>query len=59
VRKLNQAIGTVLRMPDVKESLRLQGLEHTDNTPEEFSAWVKKQSAQWSKVIREGRIQPD
>ena len=59
VRKLNQAIGAVLRMPDVKESLRLQGLEHADNTPEEFSAWVKKQTAQWTKVIREGNIKPD
>ena len=59
VRKLNQAIGTVLRQADVKEALRLQGLEHADNTPEEFSAWVKKQSTQWAKVIREGRIQPD
>ncbi len=59
VRKLNQAIGTVLRQADVKEALRLQGLAHADNTPEEFSAWVKKQSAQWAKVIREGRIQPD
>lgn len=59
VRKLNQAIGAVLRMPDVKESLRLQGLEHADNTPEEFSAWVKKQTAQWAKVIREGNIKPD
>jgi len=59
VRKLNQAIGTVLRMPDVKESLRLQGLEHADNTSEEFSAWVKKQTAQWAKVIREGQIKPD
>jgi len=59
VRKLNQAMGTVLRMPEVKESLRLQGLEHADNTPEEFSAWVKKQTAQWAKVMREGNIQPD
>jgi tripartite-type tricarboxylate transporter receptor subunit TctC len=59
VRKLNQAMGTVLRMPEVKESLRLQGLEHADNTPEEFSAWVKKQTAQWAKVIREGNIKPD
>jgi len=59
VPKLNQAIGAVLRLPEVKESLRPQGLEHTDNTPEEFAAWVKKQSAQWAKVIREGQIKPD
>ena len=59
VRKLNQAIGTVLRMPEVKEALRQQGLEHSDNTPEEFSAWVKKQTGQWAKVIRQAGVKPD
>lgn len=59
VRKLNQSIGTVLRMPDVKESLRMQGLEHAANTPEEFAEWVKKQSTQWARVIKQGNIKPD
>lgn len=59
VRRLNQAIATVLRQPDVREQLRQQALEPFDNTPDEFAAWVKKQSAQWSKVIRDGGIQPD
>ena len=59
VRRLNQAIATVLRQPDVREQLRSQALEPFDNTPEEFAAWVKKQSAQWTRVIRTGNIQPD
>ena len=59
VRRLNQAIATVLRQPDVREQLRAQALEPFDNTPEEFAAWVKKQSAQWTRVIRTGNIQPD
>jgi tripartite-type tricarboxylate transporter receptor subunit TctC len=59
VRRLNQAIATVLRQPDVREQLRAQALEPFDNTPEEFAAWVKKQNAQWTRVIRTGNIQPD
>ena len=59
VRRLNQAIATVLRQSDVREQLRAQALEPQDNTPEEFAAWVKKQSAQWTRVIRDGGIQPD
>jgi tripartite-type tricarboxylate transporter receptor subunit TctC len=59
VRRLNQAIATVLRQPEVREQLRAQALEPQDNTPEEFAAWVKKQSAQWTRVIRDGNIQPD
>jgi tripartite-type tricarboxylate transporter receptor subunit TctC len=59
VRRLNQAIATVLRQPEVREQLRAQALEPLDNTPEEFATWVKKQTAQWAKVIRDGGIQPD
>ena len=59
VRRLNQAIATVLRQPEVREQLRAQALEPFDNTPEEFAAWVKKQNAQWTRVIRTGNIQPD
>ena len=59
MRKLNQAIAAVLRMPEVKEALRQQGLEHSENSPEEFSAWVKKQTSQWAKVIKEGGVKPD
>jgi tripartite-type tricarboxylate transporter receptor subunit TctC len=59
VRRLNQAIATVLRQSEVREQLRAQALEPLDNTPEEFAAWVKKQSTQWARVIREGGIQPD
>ena len=59
VRRLNQAMAAVLRQPDVREQLRAQALEPLDNTPEEFAAWVKRQSAQWTRVIRQGNIQPD
>lgn len=59
VRRLNQAIATVLRMPEVREQLRQQSIEPFDNTPEEFSSWIKTQSAQWTKVIRAGNIKPD
>ena len=59
VRRLNQAIATVLRQAEVREQLRAQALEPFDNTPEEFAAWVKKQGAQWTRVIRQGNIQPD
>lgn len=59
VRRLNQAIATVLRQSEVREQLRTMALEPFENTPEEFAAWVKKQSAQWTRVIRDGGIQPD
>ena len=59
VRRLNQAIASVLRQAEVREQLRAQALEPHENTPEEFAAWIKRQSAQWARVIREGGIQAD
>ncbi len=59
VRKLNQAFTAVLRMPDVKDSLRQQALEPFDNTPDEFAAWIRRQSSQWSKIIQDAGIKPD
>jgi len=59
VRRLNQAIASVLRQGEVREQLRQQALEPLDNTPEEFAAWVRQQSAQWAKVIRDGGVKPD
>lgn len=56
VRRLNQTIATVLRMPDVREQLRQQAMEPFDNTPEEFNAWLKKQTAQWGTVIRDAGV---
>lgn len=59
VRQLNQAIAKVLRMPDVREQLRQQSLEPYDNSPDECAAWIKAQTAQWTRVIRDGGIKPD
>lgn len=59
VRKINQAISAVMKLPDVKDQLKQQALEHIDNSPEEFAAWAKKQTAQWSKVIKDANVKPD
>ncbi|MDD0812577.1 tripartite tricarboxylate transporter substrate binding protein [Curvibacter sp. RS43] len=59
VRRLNQAIASVLRLPEVKELLRQQGLEPLDNSPQDYAAWLAKQSAQWTRVIRDAGVKPD
>lgn len=59
VTRLNQAIASVLRQPEVREQLKAQGLEPFDNTPEEFAVWVRGQAAQWARVIREANVTPD
>lgn len=56
IAKLNEALKSILSMQDVKDSLLVQGVIATYTTPKEASAALSKESAKWTKVIREGNI---
>ncbi len=53
ITRLNQAIVKSLAIPEVKERIVSLGADPVGNTPEEFSAFIKKELATWSKVIKE------
>jgi len=46
-------------MPDVRKQLVDIGAEPVANTPEEFAARIKKESALWAKVVQTARIKFD
>ena len=52
VAKMHAAVKTILAMPDVKVRLNDLGTEIVGNTPEEFSAYIKSETAKWGKVIK-------
>jgi len=56
VTRLNAEIGTVLKMPEVKEMLEKAGLDAESSTPEELSAVVRKDHARWGSVIKGSNI---
>jgi tripartite-type tricarboxylate transporter receptor subunit TctC len=58
VRKLNHDMVEAVQMDDVKAKLAGLGLEPVGNTPEEFAALIKSDSAKWSDVIRRAGIKP-
>jgi tripartite-type tricarboxylate transporter receptor subunit TctC len=58
VRKLNHDMVEAVQMEDVKAKLAGLGLEPVGNTPEEFAALIKADSAKWSDVIRRAGIKP-
>lgn len=58
VNRLNAEIGRVLRLPAVREKLQAEGLESHPSTPEEISAYVKKEYERWGKVVRAAGITP-
>jgi tripartite-type tricarboxylate transporter receptor subunit TctC len=52
VERLHKATVSVLEMPDVKQALLDQGIEAAPNTPEQFAAYIKSETAKWTKVIK-------
>ena len=59
VKKLHAAITETLRLPDVEQRLRSQGLEIEAGTPAQFEQFIKDEIAKWAKVVRAARIKPE
>jgi tripartite-type tricarboxylate transporter receptor subunit TctC len=59
ILKLNQAFVKVTAAPDVKERVAALGSELVASTPEEFDAFVKRELAVWSKVVKDVGIKID
>lgn len=57
INRLNKDIIAVMTMPEVKEFLFKQGLDIAPSTPEEFTAYIKSETAKWAKVIKTAGIQ--
>ena len=56
VLRLQSEIAKALRAPEVGERLAAEGAEAGANTPEEFAAYIKREIAKWSKVVKEAGI---
>jgi tripartite-type tricarboxylate transporter receptor subunit TctC len=56
---LHREIVKAYTAPDVKEQVQATGGEVVADTPEEFAAFVRAESAKWSKVIRDANIKPE
>ena len=49
----------VINAPELREKLLLQGVELIGNSPDEFAAAIKEESARWEKVVRTANIKLD
>jgi tripartite-type tricarboxylate transporter receptor subunit TctC len=56
VQRLHQEIVKVLGHPEVKERLAANGARSVGSTPADFEAFIRKEMAVWSKVIRTAGI---
>lgn len=55
-RRLNAAINKALADPAVVKRIRTAGLEPAGGTPQEFAAFVERESAKWADVIKRSGI---
>ncbi len=56
IAQINRDAVSILRSPEARDALLVQGAEAVPTTPEEFAAFQKKEIAKWGKVIREAHV---
>lgn len=52
IAKLNAGIIKGIKQPDVAKRLAAEGAETVGGTPEEFSTFIKAETARWAKVLK-------
>jgi tripartite-type tricarboxylate transporter receptor subunit TctC len=59
IARINQAVGEVLRNPEVRERLAALGIEPVDAPPEALTAKLREDAERWAPLIRRTGMQPD
>ncbi len=57
IERLNREITRVVISPDAVKAFAKADLEIVNSTPAEFTDFIRKDSAKWSKVVREAKLQ--
>jgi len=58
IARLNADSAAALNAAEVKEKMAAQGLFVTANAPEPFNAFVKKEIARWTKIVKDANVKP-
>ena len=57
--KVHADVVKVLREPDISKKIADMGADVVGNSPEEFGAWMRAESAQWAEIIKSANIRPE
>jgi tripartite-type tricarboxylate transporter receptor subunit TctC len=59
IERLQREIALALERPDVRAKLTALGAEPIANSPAEFAAMIKSETAKWSKIVKDANIKPE
>jgi tripartite-type tricarboxylate transporter receptor subunit TctC len=59
VSRLNAELVKIMHSPELKERLAATGTEPLTSTPEEFTAYIRREIAKWGEVIRKAGVKAD
>jgi tripartite-type tricarboxylate transporter receptor subunit TctC len=59
VAKLNAAIRTALKSPDVQSAMAKQAAEPVGSSPAEFAAFIRSETDKWARIVKDAKIQID
>ena len=59
VRRMNEDINKVLKMPDVAEKFEQYGAEDGGGSPEKFGDFIKVEAKKWARVVKEANVKGD
>ena len=59
VRLLADDIAAILKQPEIRDRITVDGAEPVGSTPEAFTAFLKKEMLKWGKVVKESGARPD
>ena len=58
VERINQEINRILKMPDVRERMTVEGTMPAGGTPAQFGELVRGEVAKWRRIIQQAKIAP-
>ena len=59
LKRMNDALNTVLKTPDIAKKLDAQGIDVVGGTPEAARVFIDKQMDIWAKVVKDNNIKAD
>jgi hypothetical protein len=59
LKRLQEEVGKVLAMPDVRETLSKAGADPVGSTPEQFAAFIRSETVKWGAAVKRAGITPE